>query len=85
MFTSNPYDGERRAGTVGFPLPGVTIRIMGVEGQPVPVGEIGDIQVKGENVFRGYWQMPEKTAAEFTVDGFFRTGDLGQRDATTTS
>jgi malonyl-CoA/methylmalonyl-CoA synthetase len=81
MFTSNPYHGERRAGTVGFPLPGVAIRLMDDEDQPVPVGEIGHIQVKGANVFRGYWQMPEKTAEEFTVDGFFRTGDLGKRDA----
>jgi len=81
MFTSNPYDGERRAGTVGFPLPGVAIRIMDDEDQPVPVGEVGNIQVKGENVFRGYWQMPEKTVEEFTVDGFFKTGDLGKRDA----
>jgi len=81
MFTSNPYDGERRAGTVGFPLPGVAIRIMDDEDQPAPVGEIGHIQVKGENVFRGYWQMPEKTKEEFTVDGFFKTGDLGKRDA----
>jgi malonyl-CoA/methylmalonyl-CoA synthetase len=81
MFTSNPYDGERRAGTVGFPLPGVTIRLRDDENQPVPAGEIGHIQVRGENVFRGYWQMPGKTKEEFTVDGFFKTGDLGKRDA----
>ena len=81
MFTSNPYDGERRGGTVGFPLPGVSIRIMDDEDRPVPVGDIGHIQVKGENVFRGYWQMPEKTKEEFTADGFFKTGDLGKRDA----
>jgi malonyl-CoA/methylmalonyl-CoA synthetase len=81
MFSSNPYEGQRRAGTVGFPLPGVSIRIVDDQDQPVPVGEIGHIQVKGENVFRGYWRMPEKTKEEFTSDGFFRTGDLGKRDA----
>ena len=61
MFTSNPYDGERRGGTVGFPLPGVSVRIVDDEDRPVKAGEIGRIQVKGENVFRGYWRMPEKT------------------------
>ena len=81
MFTSNPYEGERRAGTVGFPLPGVSIRIVDDRDQPVPVGGIGQILVKGENVFRGYWRMPEKTQEEFTDDGFFKTGDLGKRDA----
>ncbi len=81
MFSSNPYQGERRSGTVGFPLPGMSIRIMDDEGRPVPPGEIGNIQVKGENVFRGYWQMPEKTKEEFTGDGFFKTGDLGKWDA----
>ena len=78
MNTSNPYDGERRAGTVGFPLEGTELRIVGKEnGQPVPQGEIGVIEVKGPNVFQGYWKMPEKTAAEFRADGFFITGDLG--------
>ncbi len=81
MFSSNPYEGERRAGTVGFPLPGMAIRIVDDENRPVAPGDIGDIQVKGDNVFRGYWQMPEKTAAEFTADGFFKTGDLGKWDA----
>jgi len=81
MFTSNPYAGERRAGTVGFPLPGVEIRIVDDQDQPVPWGDIGQILVKGENVFKGYWQMPEKTREEFTADGFFRTGDLGRQDA----
>ncbi len=81
MFSSNPYEGERRAGTVGFPLPGMEIRIMDDAGRPVPAGEIGQIQVKGENIFRGYWQMPEKTQEEFTADGFFKTGDLGKWDA----
>ena len=82
MNTSNPYDGERIAGTVGFPLPGVTLRIAEPEtGQPLPQGEIGVIEVKGPNVFSGYWRMPEKTAAEFRADGFFITGDIGKIDA----
>jgi malonyl-CoA/methylmalonyl-CoA synthetase len=80
MFTSNPYDGERRGGTVGFPLPGVSIRIADDENRPAEVGEIGQIQVKGDNIFRGYWRMPEKTREEFTADGFFKTGDMGKRD-----
>jgi malonyl-CoA/methylmalonyl-CoA synthetase len=80
MFTSNPYHGERRGGTVGFPLPGTSIRILDDENRPVPLGEIGHIQVKGENVFCGYWQMSEKTKEEFTADGFFKTGDLGKHD-----
>ena len=78
MNTSNPYEGERRAGTVGFPLPGIDLRIVEPEsGKPLPDGEIGVIEVKGPNVFAGYWQMPEKTAREFRGDGFFITGDLG--------
>ncbi|WP_299818381.1 malonyl-CoA synthase [uncultured Jannaschia sp.] len=82
MITSNPYEGERRAGTVGFPLPGVEIRIADPEtGASVPEGEIGQIEVRGPNVFAGYWQMPEKTAAELRTDGFFVTGDLASRDA----
>ncbi|MDO9166958.1 MAG: malonyl-CoA synthase [Rhodoferax sp.] len=83
MLTSNPYDktqGERRGGTVGFPLPGVSLRVRDEEGRPVPVGEIGGIQVKGPNVFKGYWRMPEKTAEEFTPDGYFKTGDVGKID-----
>ncbi|MES2413720.1 MAG: malonyl-CoA synthase [Pseudomonadota bacterium] len=81
MLTSNPYSGdERRGGTVGFALPGVTLRVQGDDGQPMPVGEIGGIQVKGPNVFQGYWQMPEKTKEEFTADGYFRTGDVGKVD-----
>ncbi|MEP0510843.1 MAG: AMP-binding protein, partial [Aurantimonas coralicida] len=81
MSTSNPYDGERRAGTVGFPLPGVELRIVDADNaRPLPDGEIGVIEVKGPNVFCGYWQMPEKTAAEFRADGFFITGDLGLID-----
>ncbi|MFY0735364.1 MULTISPECIES: malonate--CoA ligase [Aurantimonas] len=81
MSTSNPYEGERRAGTVGFPLPGVELRIVDADtAKPLPDGEIGVIEVKGPNVFCGYWQMPEKTAAEFRADGFFITGDLGLID-----
>ena len=82
MNTSNPYDGERRAGTVGFPLPGVSLRIADPEnGALLAQGEIGMIEVKGPNVFAGYWRMPEKTRAEFRDDGFFITGDLGLIDA----
>ena len=89
MLTSNPcnadarYGGlsERRGGTVGFPLPGVSLRVQDDAGQSVAVGAIGDIQVKGPNVFTGYWQMPEKTQEEFTADGYFKTGDVGQVDA----
>ncbi|MFN4098661.1 MAG: malonate--CoA ligase [Pararhodobacter sp.] len=82
MNTSNPYDGERRAGTVGLPLPGVELKITDPEtGGALPQGEIGLIEVRGPNVFRGYWQMPEKTAAELRADGFFITGDLGRIDA----
>ncbi len=81
MNTSNPYDGERVAGTVGFALPDVEVRIANPEtGALVPQGEIGVIEVKGPNVFKGYWQMPEKTAEEFRADGFFITGDLGKID-----
>ncbi len=80
MNTSNPYEGERRAGTVGHPLPGVELRITH-EGAEVPPGEIGTIEVRGPNVFQGYWQMPEKTAEELRPDGWFITGDLGQVDA----
>ncbi|TKB13373.1 MAG: malonyl-CoA synthase [Mesorhizobium sp.] len=82
MNTSNPYDGERRAGTVGFPLPGVSLRITDPEtAEPLIQGAIGMIEVKGPNVFAGYWRMPEKTKAEFRDDGFFVTGDLGLIDA----
>ncbi|WP_119256525.1 malonate--CoA ligase [Shinella zoogloeoides] len=81
MNTSNPYDGERVAGTVGFPLPGISLRVTDPEsGKPLPDGETGMIEVKGPNVFTGYWKMPEKTAAEFRTDGFFITGDLGKID-----
>ena len=82
MITSNPYDGARVAGTVGFALPGVRVRVADPEtGRALPPGEVGSVEVKGPNVFRGYWRMPEKTAAEFRGDGFFITGDLGVMDA----
>jgi malonyl-CoA/methylmalonyl-CoA synthetase len=88
MLTSNPYiadsrfenQAERRGGTVGFPLPGVQLRVRGDDEQDLPVGEIGSIQVKGPNVFKGYWRMPEMTAEEFTSDGYFKTGDVGKVD-----
>ena len=81
MITSNPYDGERRPGSVGFALPEVNVRIADLEsGAPVEPGEIGVIEVKGPNVFAGYWRMPEKTNQEFRADGYFITGDLAQVD-----
>jgi malonyl-CoA/methylmalonyl-CoA synthetase len=82
MITSNPYEGERVPGAVGFPLPGVSLRIADPDtGAHLPKGEIGMIEVSGPNVFKGYWNMPEKTASEFRPDGFFITGDLGMIDA----
>jgi malonyl-CoA/methylmalonyl-CoA synthetase len=82
MNTSNPYDGDRVPGAVGYPLPGVTVRIADPEtGALLGADEIGMIEVKGPNVFKGYWRMPDKTAAEFKPDGFFITGDLGKIDA----
>lgn len=81
MNTSNPYDGDRVAGTVGFPLPGIEVRVVDPEtGRKLAADEIGMIEVKGPNVFKGYWRMPEKTASEFRADGFFITGDLGKID-----
>ncbi len=88
MLTSNPYQAdarypgqtERRGGTVGFPLPGVSLRVQDDQGHNLPVGEIGGIQVKGPNVFAGYWRMPEKTKEEFTSDAYFKTGDVGKVD-----
>jgi len=81
MNTSNPYEGDRVPGAVGFPLPGVSLRVTDPEtGKLVPAGGIGMIEVKGSNVFKGYWRMPEKTNAEFRDDGFFITGDLGKID-----
>ena len=85
MLTSNPYriepGRERRGGTVGFALPGVSLRVQADDGQTLPVGEIGGIQVQGPNIFKGYWRMPEKTKEEFTADGYFKTGDVGKIDA----
>ncbi|MBS0125022.1 malonate--CoA ligase [Thetidibacter halocola] len=81
MNTSNPYDGERRAGTVGFPLPGIEVKVCDAEtGAEMPTGEIGVLWVRGPNVFKGYWKMPEKTAEELREDGFFITGDLSLID-----
>ncbi len=81
MNTSNPYDGDRVPGAVGFPLPGVSARVTDPDtGKELPRGEIGMIEVKGPNVFKGYWRMPEKTRSEFRPDGFFITGDLGKID-----
>lgn len=81
MNTSNPYNGERIAGTVGFPIPGVKVIVANPEtGEELSVNEIGSIEVKGPNVFSGYWEMPEKTAEEFRSNGFFITGDRGKFD-----
>jgi malonyl-CoA/methylmalonyl-CoA synthetase len=81
MNTSNPYDGDRVAGTVGFPLPGVEVRITDQDSaKSLARNEIGMIEVRGPNVFKGYWRMPEKTAEELRADGFFITGDLGKID-----
>ena len=80
MNTSNPYQGERRAGTVGFALPEIEVRVADDADQPLPAGEIGNIQVRGPNVMPGYWRLPEKTREEFTAGGFFRTGDVGRFD-----
>ena len=84
MLTSNPCrasDGQRRRGTVGPALPGVGVRVQDDAGAPCPAGEIGHIQVRGPNVFAGYWRMPEKTQEEFTADGWFKTGDVGKVEA----
>ena len=88
MLTSNPYRAdmrfggqtERRGSTVGFPLPGVGLRVANDAGNVLPMGEVGAIQVRGPNIFKGYWRMPEKTAEEFTADGWFKTGDVGKVD-----
>jgi len=82
MLASNPYEGERLAGSVGHALPGVTLRIADSEtGALLPTGDVGIVEAKGDNVFQGYWRNPEKTAAEFRPDGFFITGDMGRFDA----
>jgi malonyl-CoA/methylmalonyl-CoA synthetase len=77
MITSNPLDGERVAGTVGYALPGIMVRVADETGEPLPAGEVGSVELKGPNAFAGYWQMPEKTAQEFRSDGYFITGDIG--------
>jgi malonyl-CoA/methylmalonyl-CoA synthetase len=76
MHTSNPLDGERRPGSVGRPLPGSEVRIVDDDGRDLPPGEVGNVLVRGPNVFSGHWRAPEKNAQEF-VDGWFKTGDLG--------
>jgi malonyl-CoA/methylmalonyl-CoA synthetase len=78
MITSNPLDGFRAAGTVGRPLPGVSVRITQGDGEACGRGVVGGVEVRGPNVFAGYWQMPDKTREEFTADGWFRTGDVGE-------
>ena len=81
MLASNPYwekEGQRFGGTVGKPLPGVSLRVVGDDGRPCPPGATGAIEVRGPGVFKGYWEMPEKTKEEFTSDGWFRTGDMGR-------
>jgi malonyl-CoA/methylmalonyl-CoA synthetase len=80
MNTSNPLHGARRAGTVGLPLPGVAVRVCGNDGRTLGVDEVGVLQVRGANVFTGYWKLPEQTAQDFTPDGFFSTGDLAVID-----
>ena len=79
MIASNPLDGPRVAGTVGLPLPGISVRVVGAAGEPCAPGTIGGVEVRGPNVFAGYWHMPDKTREEFTADGWFRTGDMGER------
>jgi malonyl-CoA/methylmalonyl-CoA synthetase len=84
MLTSNPYfeaEGERKGGTVGFALPGVGVRVVDGEGTACATDSVGGIEVRGPNVFSGYWRMPEKTREEFSADGWFRTGDVGRLDA----
>jgi malonyl-CoA/methylmalonyl-CoA synthetase len=81
MLTSNPYEGHRAAGTVGLPLPDVAVRVVDDAGKPCACDEVGGVEVRGPNVFAGYWRMPEKTREEFTADGWFKTGDVGRFDA----
>jgi malonyl-CoA/methylmalonyl-CoA synthetase len=78
MITSNPLDGVRAAGTVGRPLPGVGVRVVDSQGEACAPGAVGAVEVRGPNVFAGYWCMPDKTREEFTADGWFRTGDVGE-------
>jgi malonyl-CoA/methylmalonyl-CoA synthetase len=81
MLTSNPLEGERRAGSVGPPLPGTGVRVVDDDDRLLPTGENGHVQVRGDNVFPGYWRMPERNREEFTPDGWFRTGDMGSLSA----
>jgi malonyl-CoA/methylmalonyl-CoA synthetase len=81
MLASNPLDGERRAGSVGPALPGTAVRIVDDSGKACPPGENGHVEVRGDNVFSGYWRMPERNREEFTADGWFRTGDMGSLSA----
>jgi malonyl-CoA/methylmalonyl-CoA synthetase len=81
MITSNPYDGARLPGSVGYALPGVSVRVCDESGRPLATGEVGIVEVKGPNVFKGYWRLPEKTAEEFRDGGWFITGDQGRLDA----
>jgi malonyl-CoA/methylmalonyl-CoA synthetase len=78
MLTSNPLDGERIAAPSGPSLPGVSVRVVDAEGRACAAGQVGGVEVHGTNVFSGYWRMPEKTREEFTEDGYFRTGDMGE-------
>jgi malonyl-CoA/methylmalonyl-CoA synthetase len=80
MICSNPYDGPRQAGTVGFPLPGYIARVTDESDRPVPVGQAGVLQIQGPSLFAGYWQLPDKTAESYTADKYFRTGDLARMD-----
>lgn len=80
MNTSNPLSGKRKPGTVGLPLKGVSVKVVDSEGEKVKVNVTGDLLVKGDNLFKGYWKLPDKTRTEFTVDGYFKTGDLAQFD-----
>jgi malonyl-CoA/methylmalonyl-CoA synthetase len=81
MITSNPLHGERKPGSVGLPLPGNQVRVADERDRPLAQGQAGGIQIRGPNVFKGYWRMPEKTCEEFSADGWFRTGDVGTFDA----
>lgn len=80
MICSNPYDGPREAGTVGFPLPGYAARVADEGDRPVPVGQVGVLQIQGPSLFGGYWNLPDKTAESYTADKYFRTGDLAKID-----
>ncbi|MFP5320431.1 MAG: AMP-binding protein [Acidimicrobiia bacterium] len=81
ILTSNPLDGDRVPGTVGFALPGVELRVVDDDGRPLPADEPGGVEVRGDGVFLGYWRRPDATAASFRPDGWFRTGDIGSLDA----